>query len=376
VSSSRIALSWQDVTSETGYRIERSPAGTNDWAAVGTSAADVVTFDDTGLPASTAYSYRVMATSDQGDSAPSNIATATTAAAADTDAPSTPSDLSATIVKNRVELSWSTSADSGGSGLAGYRVWRSSSGTTGTYALLATTTSTSFTDGGAAKQTYWYQVTAYDGAGNESARSNTVTTATATPPPPDAPSDLIATTVSSAGIDLTWRDVTGEDGYRVQRTPENANSWTTVATTAADVTSYSDTGLSALTSYSYRVVATSPNGDSSPSSVATATTAAASPDDQAPSAPTNLGAAATGKRKISLTWGGSTDAGGSGLGGYRIWRSRSGASGTFTALATTSDTTYIDGATTSGETYWYRVTAHDNAGNESPPSNTVSAVPR
>jgi fibronectin type 3 domain-containing protein/lysophospholipase L1-like esterase len=375
VSDSAIDLSWQDVTVETGYRIERTPAGTSDWAAIGTTAADVVTYDDTGLSASTAYSYRVVATSDQGDSAPSNVSTATTAAAADTEPPTAPSVLSAVIVKNRVDLSWTASDDPGGSGVAGYRVWRSSSGTTGTFAPIATTTATTFTDGGAARQTYWYQITAYDAAGNESVASNTVTTADVTPRPPDAPSDLIATTVSSAGIDLSWRDVTGEDGYRVERAPENTNSWTTVATTVADVTRYSDTGLSALTSYSYRVVATSPNGDSAPSNIATATTAAASPDNQAPTAPAGLQAAA-GKRRVNLTWGGSTDTGGSGLAGYRVWRSSSGTTGTFVPLATTSDTAYTDAATTSGKTYWYHMTAYDNAGNESLRSNIVNAAPR
>ncbi|MPZ73149.1 MAG: DUF4082 domain-containing protein [Nitriliruptorales bacterium] len=376
VSSSGIDLSWQDVSGETGYRIERTPAGTNDWAAVGTSAADVVVYDDTGLSASTAYSYRVVATSDHGDSAPSNVATATTAAPPDTEPPTAPSDLTAVATKHKVTLSWTGAQDTGGSGLAGYRVWRTSSPASDTFALLATTTATSFTDSGVGTQTYWYRITAYDGAGNESTPSNTATTAPPVEPPPEAPSDLIATTVSASGVDLSWQGVTGEDGYRIDRALENTTSWTPVATTAADVTSYSDTGLAALTSYSYRVVATSPNGDSAPSNIATATTAAPPPDTTAPTAPTDLKAVTSGKRRVNLSWSGSTDSESSGLAGYRVWRSSSGATGTFAALATSTNTSYTDSATISGETYWYRVTAHDDAGNESLPSNTVSAVPR
>jgi len=78
VSSSQIDLSWTDVATETGYRIERSLDGTSDWITIGTTGQNVTDYSDAGLASGTAYAYRVVATNDAGDSAPSEVATATT----------------------------------------------------------------------------------------------------------------------------------------------------------------------------------------------------------------------------------------------------------------------------------------------------------
>jgi chitodextrinase len=46
------------------------------------------------------------------------------------------------------------------------------------------------------------------------------------------------------------------------------------------------------------------------------------------------------------------------------------------AIRTIAGTSYSDTGVTRGVTYWYRVTAADGAGNQSEPSNTVSAKPK
>jgi uncharacterized repeat protein (TIGR03806 family) len=101
------------------------------------------------------------------------------ATAADTAAPSIPQDLQASATSAQVALSWMAAADSGGSGLGGYRIYRDSAATP-----LATTGSTQFTDTSvAASASYVYVVRAVDGAGNESEPSNpaNVTTASSSP---------------------------------------------------------------------------------------------------------------------------------------------------------------------------------------------------
>lgn len=90
--------------------------------------------------------------------------------------------------------------------------------------------------------------------------------------PPNAPSNLSASTVSSSQIDLSWTDgANDEDGFRVERSNDGSN-FSEIATTAANTTSYSDGGLSASTTYHYRVRAYNTNGNSAYSNTDNATT--------------------------------------------------------------------------------------------------------
>jgi hypothetical protein len=78
VSASRIDLSWTDAsTDETAFAIERSLDGTT-WGEVATVAANTTAYSDQGLSKLTTYSYRVKSRNASGDSAPSNVASATT----------------------------------------------------------------------------------------------------------------------------------------------------------------------------------------------------------------------------------------------------------------------------------------------------------
>jgi serine protease AprX len=94
---------------------------------------------------------------------------------ADTTAPTIPGGMKATSGKGKVSLSWTTSTDSGGSGLAGYKVYKATA-STGPFALATTTTTLTWTDTAVIKgRSYWYYVVAYDKAGNHSVKSATVT---------------------------------------------------------------------------------------------------------------------------------------------------------------------------------------------------------
>jgi hypothetical protein len=75
-----IALTWTDVADETGYRVERSLDGTTDWVELATTGQDVTTYVNATLSSGTTYYYRIIATNAGGDSAPSNVASATTEA--------------------------------------------------------------------------------------------------------------------------------------------------------------------------------------------------------------------------------------------------------------------------------------------------------
>src|SRR4029077_18143139 len=115
---------------------------------------------------------------------------------------------------------------------------------------------TSYSDSGlTASTSYSYRVRASNTAG-DSAYSNTGSATTQAGGAPAAPTGLVATAASSSAINLTWMDQsTNETGFKIERAL-GAGPFSQVATVGANITTYADTGLTASTSYSYRIRAT------------------------------------------------------------------------------------------------------------------------
>ncbi|MBI5034618.1 MAG: S8 family serine peptidase [Chloroflexi bacterium] len=92
--------------------------------------------------------------------------------------------------------------------------------------------------------------------------------------PPAAPTNLVATTISKNQINLTWTDnATNETGFYIERCKgSTCTNFARIATVGANITTYSNTGLSANTTYRYRVHAYNASGTSAYSNIAAATT--------------------------------------------------------------------------------------------------------
>jgi regulation of enolase protein 1 (concanavalin A-like superfamily) len=99
-------------------------------------------------------------------------------------------------------------------------------------------------------------------------------TPTSVAPVPSAPSGLAAAAAGMTQINLTWTDTaTDETGFKIERSLNGVDGWSSAGTASAEATSFSDTtGLSAGTKYYYRVRATNAVGDSDNSNIASATT--------------------------------------------------------------------------------------------------------
>lgn len=103
----------------------------------------------------------------------------------------------------------------------------------------------------------------------------TITKDTTPPTVPVAPSGLSATAISSTSINLGWIDnSTDETGFDIERSVDSSN-WTLIATTGSNTVAYTSSGLTASTTYYYRVRAKNSAGTSAYTSVASATTEAA-----------------------------------------------------------------------------------------------------
>jgi hypothetical protein len=205
-------------------------------------------------------------------------------------------------------------------------------------------------------------VRAYNSGGN-SGYSNSASATTLLPPSPAAPSNLTATAVSSSQINLSWTDNSNnETGFMIERCAGTTCSYFSVG---SNVTSYSDTGLTANTSFSYRVNASNSGGDSTYSNSATATTLTAS----LPSAPTNLTATAVSKTQINLSW---TD-NSSDETGFKIERCQGQSCTNFAQIATVGPNvkTYKNTGLRKSTVYTYRVRSY-NANGNSAYSNTTS----
>jgi hypothetical protein len=324
-------LTWTDnATNETGYLVERSTNGV-DFTTVTTLGANATSYSNTGLTASTQYTYRVTAVGVSLNSAPSNTSSATTLAA----------PVGTTIRVNAGGTSYVDSlgqtwvsdsgfANNGGSAysvstnllpidgttddkLFSERRWGnnfkySAPATNGNYTLklyffesvmtgpnqrLFNVTAEGsqiltnfdiYTEAGGNLKALvkTFNVTITDGKldlGFVSSIDNAllsgielIPAAVTIPTAPNAPTNLTASAVSSSQINLTWTDnASNETGYLVERST-NGTTFSTVTTLGANATSYSNTGLAASTQYTYQVTAVGSSANSAPSATATTTT--------------------------------------------------------------------------------------------------------
>jgi phosphodiesterase/alkaline phosphatase D-like protein len=369
-SNTQINLSWAAAT-ETGgtisqYLIEscQGPSCTT-FTQVGTSTT--TSFSNTGLLASTSYSYRVRATDGTGFSTYSNIGTATTLA----NAPTAPSNLTATPSGPvQINLSWTAATETGGT-ISSYLVERCTGAACSTFAQVGTSTATSFNDVGLNGSTsYSYRVRAKDAASATGPYSNTASATTAVPTFV-APANLTATVSGPVQVNLSWTAATETGGtitnYLIERcTGAACSTFAQVGTSTTP--SFSNTGLLGSTAYSYRVRATDGTNSSGYSNTSSATTAAPTF-----TAPTSLAASPAGNTQINLSWAAATETGGT-ISQYLIERCQGSACTTFAQVGTSATTTFSNTGLLAGTTYSYRVRATDAASNLGPYSNVAGAT--
>ena len=264
----QVALVWVSGSggTETGFTLQRSDNGAP-FATIATTAAGVTTSIDVPVVTGHTYVYRVNAFSPGGASAWTTSNTIVVPAV-----PAAPSGLTGSITRtaagpDQVPLRWT---DRSGNEL-GFTIQRATNSafTTGVTSFAVGVNAIAYTDATVPHgATYYYRVRAYN-LGGGSGWSNTVSFQTV----PATPTGLAVTSVTRTSITLGWADVSSnETGYRIQRRPLGSSTWTLIATTAANATTYTNTGRSPNTSYEYRICGIIALGSSPWTLAVTATT--------------------------------------------------------------------------------------------------------
>jgi chitodextrinase len=274
--STSVLLSWDPSAGATAYLVQRAPDAGGAPGAWGSSTSVAASpHTDTGLAASTTYWYRVAATGSGGDSTFSSPVSATTQppGGGGGSSPATPTGVAAlSLSASAVRVSWDAAT-----GATFYAVQRApdAAGSPGTWGASTDVAASPHTDSGlAASTTYWYRVSASNTAGTSSFSTPVSATTQATGvTAPSTPTGVVASPLSSSSIRVSWTASAGATSYAVQRAPDasgSPGSWG--ASTNVTAGPYTDSGLTASTTYWYRVAASNTAGASSFTTPASATT--------------------------------------------------------------------------------------------------------
>ena len=281
------AISWSDSTGMEYFQLERSKYGSTswgDWESINsTIPAGAANVTDT-LTAAGTYRYRLSAIAAGKYAGTGNISEPVQKLTA-------PSNLVCTYTDtDKVSLTWTNDANNKGI----IKVEKKTgAGSFEEIAILARNI-TSYTDTGifSDNQTYYYRVTAYD-TDNNKAVSNT---SSITLSEPIAPTGLKVTIVSNKNLILSWGDKSdNETSFKIERRTESG-SFSEIATTGANVSQYSDTGVTSGDTYTYRVRASNSFGDSTLYSNEVTVTAASA------EAPSSLIVKPVSPTQIDLSW--------------------------------------------------------------------------
>jgi FtsP/CotA-like multicopper oxidase with cupredoxin domain len=254
-------LQWTDNSlNETAFIVRRATSPAGPWTNVATLMPDSTTYSNTIGNTSQTYFYQVVAENRVGYSATAGFSTLPVSSSSNLvqmPAVTAPSAITATAqLGPQIALTWTDTA----SNESGFALERSVGGSP--FSPLATvgprsgTGSVSYTDQTvAAGNTYQYRVAATGALGQTT--SYVTSASVVLPAAPPAPTTVNATASlsgSNARVALTWTNVAGETGYRVQRATNAAFTANVVTSAvAADVLTFNTGNIARNTDFYFRV---------------------------------------------------------------------------------------------------------------------------
>jgi len=265
VEGTNVTLNWLDNSdNEDGFLIQRS-INSGSFSQLVQLSSNVNNYIDTSVNQGTNYSYRILAFNIAGSSSDSNIATVTTGIA-----PAAATELTAIATATTVEIMWNDNSNNE----TGFLIQRNvGAGDFSELTQVASNTSSYIDMALTPGESYGYRVIAFNATGSADF-SNTANVTIDTIP--NTASGVSASLSSdSSSVSITWQDESAnENGFVIERNV-NSGSFSDLVTLGSDITTYTDSSVSAGTTYSYRVRAFNAIGDAELSNEVSVTTAAA-----------------------------------------------------------------------------------------------------
>lgn len=346
-----VTISWDKVSKATDYIVEHYVNGA--WKQVGTTSS--LSYKVNGITQNGVNKFRVKARRNYSGVYYNGGYTYVNAEV--TDIPSTVTGIrstSNTSTSNTITWNASTKAD-------GYEIYQWI-GTTDSYKLIGTTTSTKFTNSKKSSGTmYRYKVRAFnnvDGQRIEGAYSSEFTTCTL---PANVSFSLCSTDVDS--ITLNWNKVSKATGYQVEMYTNG--TWKTLSTLSG--TSYTASDLSQNTAYRFRVRAIrnynyiNYYGDYTEKDITI----------RPANTPEGLSSSVNTSSSNTITWESMN-----GVSGYSVYQ-WIGTTDSYKKLGDTAYPYYTNSGKSSGTMYTYRVKAYyvsDNVMQYSKPAQVVTCT--
>jgi hypothetical protein len=369
VGSGQVKLTWNAPASNgsaiTDYTIESSVDAGVTWTTVNDGVSTATTYMVSGLTNGTPYSFRVAARNAVGSGASSPAVTATPLGA-----PGAPGGLTAAaaptagVGSGQVKLTWSAPATNGAAITDYVIAFSTNGGATWTTVNDGVSTATTYLVGGLTNGTqYSFRVAGKNAAGSGAWSSAVLVTPLGAP---GAPSGLAAAVAPAAGVGsgqvkLTWNP-SADNGlaitdYVIESSANGGTTWTTVNDGVSTATTYTVSGLTNGTQYSFRVAGKNAIWISPRSTAVLATPLGP------PGAPSGLQAftAILNPFQVKLTWS-APASNGAAITDYVIQYSLDGSGWTTVNDGVSTATTYIVGGLNFPDLTWFRVAANNAVG--------------
>jgi fibronectin type 3 domain-containing protein len=332
VSSSEILVSWNMLADASKYNLYYAASAEGTYALLTPYGITGLSYRHTGLVLNETYRYKVSAMVSAREGPPSG------AIQVELGLLPAPQGLSAALQSAAsLRLVWDNVP-----GAASYKLYYAASAA-GSYSLLQTVTTASYTHSGLSRDTeYYYKVSAINGIG-EGAESAAVMGKIAVP---SAPTGLSAATMSATSIQISWASVPSATGYKVYRSLTSGGAYTLAGTTAS--ASWTNTGLSTGSIYYYKVASVNGIGEGEQS-------ASVQGMISLPPAPTGLTVTPLSHTSLRISWDAVP-----GAALYSIYRYYT--TGDYNILTSVTATSHVDSGLDPYKSYSYRIAAVNDIG--------------